>query len=110
MKSENIWNAIYAHPEFAVLVRRRRKLVSMLMFVSMAVYFAIPVLSAYFPEFLAHKVFGAVNVGLFYLVGQYFFGAAIAVLYAYRLKGIDRMAAALVTEVSVRFDDEKHHD
>lgn len=106
MKPENIWNAIYAHPNFAVLIRRRRRLVSLLMFVSMAVYFAIPALSAYFPEFLAYKVVGAINVGLIYLVGQYFFGAAIAVLYAYRLKGIDRMAASLVTEVSVRFQDE----
>jgi uncharacterized membrane protein (DUF485 family) len=101
MKHDSIWSAIFEHPNFAILVKRRRRLVSTLMLISMAVYFAIPLFSAYFPEFLSYKIYGAINVGLLYLVGQYFFGAAIAIFYACRLKSIDALSAALVSEASV---------
>ncbi|MBD1599859.1 DUF485 domain-containing protein [Pseudomonas typographi] len=111
MKQDSIWGAIFEHPNFAILVKRRRRLVSTLMLISMAVYFAIPLFSAYFPEFLSYKIYGAINVGLVYLVGQYFFGAAIAIFYAWRLKNIDAMSAALVSEasVSVNHDQNQPH-
>lgn len=51
MKQDSIWGAIFEHPNFAILVKRRRRLVSTLMLISMAVYFAIPLFSAYFPNF-----------------------------------------------------------
>ena len=104
MNPEPLWSAIYEHTDFEKLVKRRRRLISLLMFISMAVYFAIPIFSAYFPALLAYKVYGAINVGLIYLIGQYFFGAAIAVFYAYRLKSIDKMAASLVTDISLSSD------
>lgn len=107
MNPEPIWNAIYEHGDFEKLVKRRRRLISVLMFISMAVYFAIPMVSAYIPALLAFKVYGAINVGLIYLIGQYFFGAAIAVFYAFRLKSIDIMAASLVTDVSLSSNHDK---
>ncbi len=51
MKQDSIWSAIFEHPNFAILVKRRRRLVSTLMLISMVVYFAIPLFSAYFPNF-----------------------------------------------------------
>lgn len=107
MNSDPIWSAIYEHADFEKLVKQRRRIISVLMLISMAVYFAIPMFSAYFPELLAYKLYGTINVGLIYLVGQYFFGAAIAVFYAYRLKSIDYMAASLVTNISLSTDHEK---
>ncbi|GEM_PF-7128086 len=102
MKAENIWGAIYEHPDFDRLVKTRRSLVTWLMVLSMSVYFAIPVITASAPSLLHIHIWGAINTGLVYLIGQYAFGTAIAVYYAYRLKRIDQQSEALLAAFAAK--------
>lgn len=109
MKYETAFTAIYENPEFDRLVWKRRKLVIWLMLLSMSVYFTTPILGGLFPNIMSIKVVGSINFGLLYSVGQYFFGAAIAIYYACSLKALDKMASSLVSAAVLPGVDNKNN-
>jgi uncharacterized membrane protein (DUF485 family) len=94
------WNEVYATADFHDLVRRRRRVTFRLLAVSMLFFFSIPVISQFAPEFFRIKVFGSINVGLIYLVSQYFFGIFIACCYAVQLRGIDKLVTCIKEAMS----------
>lgn len=64
----------------------------------MALFFSIPLISSYFPEFFNVRIFGEVNAGLAYLILQYVAGGFIAWKYAVLFGRVDQETAALVSE------------
>lgn len=86
------WDAIYAHPDFQSLVRRRRAVVLRLFAISMLFFFSVPLIVVFQPDVFKVSLGGAMNVGLVYLVAQYVIGSVVALRYAYLLKRLDGMA------------------
>jgi len=69
-------------PEFGDLRRRHRKFVFPMAALFLAWYFLYVLLAAYAPDFMSHKVFGNVNVGILFGLGQ--FVSTFAITMAYR--------------------------
>ena len=89
---------IHADPRFGELVRKRRKLTLYLLVLSMMMFFFMPAATSYFPGLLSIKLLGPVNVGLAYIIGQYFVGAAIAWYYVVRLRAVDVLSEDIISE------------
>lgn len=92
------WDAIYAHPEFQDLVRRRRAVVLRLFIVSMLFFFSVPLIVVFQPDLFKIPLGGAINLGLVYLVAQYLVGTAIALRYTTLLRRLDGMADQLAEQ------------
>ena len=68
-------------PEFGDLRRRHRKVVFPMAGLFLAWYFLYVLLAAYAPDFMSHKVFGNVNVGILLGLGQFVSTFLITILY-----------------------------
>jgi len=68
-------------PEFVDLRRRHRKFVFPMAALFLAWYFLYVLLAAYAPDFMSHKVFGNVNVGILFGLGQFASTFLITILY-----------------------------
>jgi uncharacterized membrane protein (DUF485 family) len=68
-------------PEFVDLRRRHRKFVFPMAALFLAWYFLYVLLAAYAPDFMSHKVFGNVNVGILFGLGQFVSTFLITILY-----------------------------
>ncbi len=66
---------------FAELRSRFRKFVFPMTALFLAWYFLYVLLAAYAPEFMSQKVFGNINVGLIFGLGQFLSTFVITVLY-----------------------------
>ena len=80
----DIYEQLHASPEFADLRRRFRRLVFPLTAAFLTWYFAYVLLATYRKEFMAREVFGHVNVGLLFGLGQFVSTFGIAWWYAHR--------------------------
>ena len=89
--SAQVYEALYAKPQFQDLVRKRRGVVLRLLFVSMAFFFLVPILSSLSPELFRLKLSNSTNFGLWYLIAQYLVGGAVAWRYAVQLRHLDKM-------------------
>ena len=97
-ENEEAYDLLYASPEFAQLRRRFRRLVLPLMLGFLAWYFAYVLLATYAHDFMAHEVFGRVNVGLLLGLAQFVSTFGIAWFYAHRAeRHIDPLSDALHT-------------
>lgn len=67
--------------EFVELRRRFRRFVFPMTALFLAWYFLYVLLAAYAPEFMSQKVFGNINVGLIFGLGQFVSTFVITVLY-----------------------------
>jgi uncharacterized membrane protein (DUF485 family) len=68
-------------PEFVDLRRRHRKFVFPMAALFLAWYFLYVLLAAYAPDFMSQKVFGNVNVGILFGLGQFVSTFLITILY-----------------------------
>jgi uncharacterized membrane protein (DUF485 family) len=83
-------------PEFVDLRRRHRKFVFPMTALFLAWYFLYVLLAAYAPDFMSHKVFGNVNVGILFGLGQFDSTFLITILYVrWADREFDPRAAAL---------------
>ncbi|WPG41610.1 DUF485 domain-containing protein [Variovorax sp. EBFNA2] len=96
------WEAIHAHPEFALLVSKRRSVTWRLFAISMLFFFSIPVIATYFPQLFRIQILGPINIGFVFLVAQYFGGGIVAWRYAIHLKIVDALAEKLVQSLAPR--------
>ncbi|GLZ39492.1 DUF485 domain-containing protein [Actinokineospora sp. NBRC 105648] len=90
------YDAIHAGPEFTALRARFRRFVFPMSALFLAWYLAYVLLAAYAKEFMAIRVFGAVNIGLLLGVAQ--FASTIAITAGYvrwARRRIDPEVAAL---------------
>lgn len=96
--NEEAYDLLHAGPEFAELRRRFRRLVLPLTFGFLAWYFLYVLLATYAHAFMAHEVFGRINVGLLMGLAQFVSTFAIAWFYAHRAeRDVDPLSAALHT-------------
>ena len=83
-------------PEFVDLRRRHRKFVFPMTALFLAWYFLYVLLAAYAPGFMSQKVFGNVNVGILFGLGQFVSTFLITILYVrWADREFDPRAAAL---------------
>lgn len=101
--SAQVYEALYAKPQFQDLIRKRRGVVLRLLFVSMAFFFLVPILSSLSPELFRLKLSNSTNFGLWYLIAQYLVGGAVAWRYAIQLRHLDKMVQQLTQEESQQF-------
>ena len=73
--------AIQRTDDFVELRRRFRRFVFPMTALFLAWYFLYVLLAAYAPEFMSQKVWGEINVGLLFGLGQFVSTFAITVLY-----------------------------
>ena len=86
--------------EFADLRSRFRKFVFPMTALFLAWYFLYVLLSVYASEFMSHKVFGNVNVGLILGLGQFVSTFVITILYVrWADREFDPRAAALAVTI-----------
>ena len=100
--SAQIYEALYAKPQFQDLVRKRRGVVLRLLFVSMTFFFLVPFLSSLTPDLFRLKVTTSTNFGLWYLIAQYLMGGAVAWRYAIQLRHLDKQVQQLTQEESTQ--------
>lgn len=92
--------AAQASPEFQELRNRLRRFVFPMTGLFLAWYVVYVLLGAYAHDFMAHKVFGNINVGLLLGLGQFVSTFAITALYVrFADREIDPRAAALRAEL-----------
>lgn len=97
------WAAIGADPRFRELRRRKAAFLGLLMFVSVAYYFLLPVGAAWFPELFALRVYGAVNLGIVFALSQFLVAWGIAAIYTRRAnREFDRLARELSHDIMNR--------
>ncbi|MFA7292100.1 MAG: DUF485 domain-containing protein [Rhodocyclaceae bacterium] len=78
------WASIDADPRFQALHRKKVKFLGLLMGVSIAYYFLLPVGAAYFPELFRIRVFGVVNAGILFALSEFLVAWVVAALYTWR--------------------------
>ncbi|SFW89813.1 DUF485 domain-containing protein [Amycolatopsis australiensis] len=87
---------IQASPEFTALRRRFRAFVFPMSLAFFAWYMTYVLLAAYAHDFMSHKVFGEVNVGILLGVGQFASTALVTWLYLrYARRQVDPRVAEL---------------
>jgi uncharacterized membrane protein (DUF485 family) len=78
------WALIDADPRFQELRRKKVRFLGLLMGVSIAYYFLLPVGVACFPELFRIQVFGVVNAGILFALSEFVVAWAVAALYTWR--------------------------
>jgi len=98
------WAAISADPRFQALHRKKVGFLSLLMGVSIAYFFLLPVGAAWFPAVFRIKVAGAVNVGIFFALSEFVVAWSVAALYTRRAnREFDELAETINREIMVRY-------
>lgn len=93
--SEPSWENFFEQEEFSKLVKRRRKLLVQLFLVSMFFFFSVPMISGLFPSFFLIQLFGPINIGLVYLVSQYFIGGLLVYILIKEMRQLDAIVSRL---------------
>ena len=87
---------IFNDLQFVELARHRRAVTLRLLAVTFVTFFSIPLISWACPELFKFKFYGVINVGLAYMVANYFIGGLIAWRYARNMSRIDQMSGDLL--------------
>ncbi len=61
-------------------------------------YFALPVLVGYAPNFMATKIWGAVNIAYVFALSQFFVAWIIAALYVRAANDFDRLSEDIIDD------------
>lgn len=93
------YEVLVANPRFRALVRHKRAVSLVLFGISMVLFFSIPLITSYSPEFFKVRIFGEANMGLAWIILQYIAGGVVAWKYAVLFSRVDKEMAALVSEL-----------
>ena len=75
------WDTVIADPRFQSLHRRKQGFLTRLMIFSVIFYFLLPIGAAYFQDLFKLKVWGVVNFGLLFALGQFVVAWLVAFYY-----------------------------
>jgi uncharacterized membrane protein (DUF485 family) len=90
------WDTVIADPRFQSLHRRKQGFLTRLMIFSVIFYFLLPIGAAYFQDLFKLKVWGVVNFGLLFALGQFVVAWLVAFYYSRRASTeFDRAAAEI---------------
>lgn len=92
------WNAIARDPDFKALVCRKIKLVVPATVFFIVYYFALPISVGWFPDFMAQKIWGNVNIAYVFALSQFFMAWALALVYVLAATGWDRNVRLLLAK------------
>jgi uncharacterized membrane protein (DUF485 family) len=91
------WERIAATPEFRTLLAKKRRFILPATIFFIVYYFALPVLVGYFPDLMARKVVGALNIAYLFALSQFVMAWVLAWLYVRAAERFDGMAENLRT-------------
>lgn len=86
------WDKLAATPEFAELLRQKRRFVVKATLFFIAYYFALPVLVGYYPECMSRKVWGPVNIAYLFALSQFVMAWVLAWIYVRKAARFDDLA------------------
>ena len=92
------WNAIARDPDFKALVSRKIKLVVPATVFFIVYYFSLPIGVGWFPDFMAQKIWGNVNIAYAFALSQFFMAWALALVYVLAATGWDRSERLLLAK------------
>lgn len=92
------WNAIAADADFKHLLTAKARFIVLSTLFFIAYYFTLPVLVGWFPDVMARKVAGEVNLAYLFALSQFFMAWILAFLYMGAAAGWDRQAAAILAK------------
>lgn len=90
------WAKLEASPQFTELKRAKAAFIVPACIVFIAYYFALPLLVGYAPQFMARKVYGALNIAYLFALSQFFMAWTIAALYVRAASQHDLQAEAVI--------------
>jgi uncharacterized membrane protein (DUF485 family) len=76
------WNRVIDDPRFQALHRKKQGFLTGLMIFSVCFYFLLPIGAAYFQDLFKTKVWGVVNFGLLFALGQFVVAWLVAFYYS----------------------------
>ena len=93
------WDKVIADPRFQSLHSRKQGFLTGLMIFSVVFYFLLPIGAAYFQDLFKTKVWGVVNFGLLFALGQFVVAWLVAWYYSRRAGAVfDRAAAEIAAD------------
>ena len=102
---ETTWQEVQSSADFQALRRSFRRFVFPMTAAFLIWYFAYVLLAAYATEFFATPVFGNVNVGVLFGLGQFVSTAAITIAYVrWTDRNLDTQAAEIGSRVRLEED------
>jgi uncharacterized membrane protein (DUF485 family) len=90
------WGRLAATAEFKSLLKAKARFVVPATIFFIAYYFSLPLLVGYWPELMARKVFGVVNVAYLFALSQFLMAWLLAWAYVRAAARFDRMARDVV--------------
>jgi len=93
------WAAIERTPEFRALVRAKRAFIVPASLFFVVYYFALPALVGYWPDLMATRVAGRINLAYLFALSQFVMAWALMAAYVRRARTFDRMAEAILHQV-----------
>jgi uncharacterized membrane protein (DUF485 family) len=93
------WAAIERTPEFRALVRAKRAFIVPASLFFVVYYFALPALVGYWPDLMATRVVGRINLAYLFALSQFVMAWALMAAYVRRARTFDRMADAILLRV-----------
>jgi uncharacterized membrane protein (DUF485 family) len=95
-----VYQEVAESADFRDLQRRHRRFVFPLAVLFLIWYFVYVLLAAYAPDFMATPVFGSINVGLLFGLGQFVTTFVITMAYvAYANRNLDPAAERIRSEL-----------
>lgn len=92
------WHRIERDPDFALLVRRKARLIVPATVFFVVYYFALPVAVGWFPEMMQRKVWGDMNLAYLFALSQFLMAWVLAGIYVAAAAGWDRSERALLSK------------
>jgi uncharacterized membrane protein (DUF485 family) len=95
------WSAIAADSKFIDLQRRKRRFLALLMLVSVAYYFLLPVGAAYVSDLFTLRIAGEVNGGILFALSEFVVTLAVALIYVSKSNNdFDRVTQEIVCDAN----------
>jgi uncharacterized membrane protein (DUF485 family) len=93
------WDRVINDPRFQTLHRKKQRFLTGLMIFAVLFYFLLPIGAAYFQDLFKVKVWGVVNFGLLFALGQFVVAWLVAFYYSRRAGSeFDRLAREIAAD------------
>jgi uncharacterized membrane protein (DUF485 family) len=83
-------------PRFEQLLAAKRRFLIPTTLAFLSFYFALPVCTSFFPQWMNRPVYGAITLAWMFAFAQFFMTLLLSLLYMHRAKRFDRMVDEIV--------------
>jgi uncharacterized membrane protein (DUF485 family) len=95
--TSQVWDSIAAGADFRALLRAKTRFIVAATLFFLGYYFALPILSGYFPGLMGRKVIGQFSLAYVFALSQFPMAWLVAALYLRAAARFDRDAAAILS-------------